>query len=162
LRDPSSLNTEKLSELEEIVAEAPYFQSARMLLAKGSRMLNEPSTKRRISSAAIYATDRPLLKKYISGNLLFLTKPPEEEESASTEGKPTDESKSKVEKETTSSQGSASTKTDETEETKLFIPGIPEGALDVMLEELEHDMEDLKTSRSKFADLQKQIENRVR
>ena len=166
IRDPASLTSESLTQLEEIVAEAPYFQSARMLLAKGSTILKDPASKKRISSAAIYATDRPLLKKYISGNLLFLTKPPEK----------SDETKAEVA--TPASKDQPGTKTpdriDKTvtketipekpaeesefgEDNKLFIPGIPSGALDVMLEELEQDMEDLKSSRLKFADLQEQI-----
>ncbi|MEP1093830.1 MAG: hypothetical protein ABJG78_01905 [Cyclobacteriaceae bacterium] len=175
IRDPASLTSDHLNQLEEIVAEAPYFQSARLLLAKGSAILNEPATKKRVSSAAIYATDRPLLKKYISGNLLFLTKPPSQKaeipgtESAKTAGgskntqpeeaKESADSPSQATADTNQEKdGSALTTVAPTED-KLFIPGIPVGALDAILDELEQDMEDLKFSRSKFADLQEQLED---
>ena len=128
LRNPSSLTSDNLEELESIIVEAPYFQSVRMLLAKGSQMMKDPSTKNRIASAAIYATDRPLLKKYISRSTPpFLVKPPAEQ-SQPQESEP------------------------------LIRPSVPSGILDTILEELEQDMEDLKSSRAKFADVQQQIE----
>lgn len=169
IRDPASLTSENLNQLEEIVAEAPYFQSARMLLAKGSAILTEPATKKRVSSAAIYATDRPLLKKYISGNLLFLTKPPspevdKQETSSQTGGKDTskqvDPSGGKGSSDGKKQEKDASALTTQAPtDDKLFIPGIPVGALDAMLEELEQDMEDLKSSRSKFADMQDHLDD---
>lgn len=173
LRDPSSLSSENLEELEKIAAEAPYFQSVRMLLAKGSRMLNDPSAKKRIATAAIYATDRPLLKKYISGKLLFLTNPPEQKNKAgkteevettpdSNEEKQESVSRHRPPREKYEFPKPKESKEPEPEpddlEGKIVIPGIPEGALDGILEELEQDMEDLKSSRLKFADLQQQIE----
>ena len=72
LRDPSKLTSEHLNELEEIIEEEPYFLSAHLLLAKGSKELKDPKTKKRVASAAIYSTDRILLKKYLSSNLFFL------------------------------------------------------------------------------------------
>lgn len=169
LRDPSSLSSENLEELEKIAKEAPYFQSARMLLAKGSKMLNDPSAKKRVATAAIYATDRALLKKYISGKLLFLTNPPEQKTAKTQTAK--DRVAEEVPKETSRfgppREKYQFPKPKESKEPepepddiagKIVIPGIPEGALDGILEELEQDMEDLKSSRMKFADLQQQIE----
>ncbi|MEP5612344.1 MAG: hypothetical protein ABJP45_08840 [Cyclobacteriaceae bacterium] len=161
IRDPASLTSDHLNQLEEIVAEAPYFQSARLLLAKGSAILNEPATKKRVTSAAIYATDRPLLKKYISGNLLFLTKPPSQKgEEPAGKSKASESTKSAAPSAKTKAEkdGSALTTVAPTDD-KLFIPGIPVGALDAILDELEQDIEDLKFSRSKFADLQEQLED---
>lgn len=167
IRDPASLTSDHLDQLEAIVAESPYFQSARLLLAKGSAILNEPATKKRVSSAAIYATDRLLLKKYISGNLLFLTRPPSQKtevpETASTTTagvhQESAESGSQATADTNQEKdGSALTTVAPTDD-KLFIPGIPVGALDAILDELEQDIEDLKFSRSKFAVLQDQLED---
>ena len=169
LRDPSSLSSENLEELEKIAAEAPYFQSVRMLLAKGSKMLNDPSAKKRVGTAAIYATDRALLKKYISGNLLFLTNPPEGKTKKAQEAEPTNPEEKEERKagfrpprEKYQFPKPKESKEPEPEpdelEGKIVIPGIPEGALDGILDELEQDMEDLKSSRMKFADMQQQIE----
>ncbi len=160
LRDPSSLSTENLRELETVISQAPYFQSARMLLAKGSQLLKEPTTKRRIASAAIYATDRPLLKKYISGKLLFLTKPPQKPDPASqgkrAPSKPTKASGSRAPKRVPRRRNPEPPVTP-LKEDEMTVLGIPSGALDVMLNELEQDMEELKSSRSKFADIQQKL-----
>ncbi|WP_462250005.1 hypothetical protein [Ekhidna sp.] len=80
LRDPHKLSEEQLDELEAIVNENPYFLSARLLLAKASKEQGHPKTKKRIASAAIYSTDRVLLKKYLNGNLFFLKEPAKIEE----------------------------------------------------------------------------------
>lgn len=79
LREPSSISKDELSGLENVTRQYPYFQSAHLLLAKGSRIRKDPNTKKRISSAAVYCTDRTLLKRYISGDMIFLDsvkKPP--------------------------------------------------------------------------------------
>lgn len=72
LREPSSISKDELSGLENVTRQYPYFQSAHLLLAKGSRLRKDPNTKKRISRAAVYCTDRTLLKKYISGDMIFL------------------------------------------------------------------------------------------
>lgn len=79
LRKPAEINKEDISGLESTLKQYPYFQSAHLLLAKGSRLIKDPNTKKRISSAAVYCTDRNLLKKYISGDMIYLdsvNKPP--------------------------------------------------------------------------------------
>lgn len=143
-----------------------------MLLAKGSKMIKDPSAKKRVATAAIYATDRALLKKYISGNLLFLTEPPEQKSKKAKASKPAEEEAPTEEqaavhqhrppREKYKFPKPKESKEPEPEpdelEGKIIIPGIPEGALDGILDELEQDMEDLKSSRMKFADLQQQIE----
>ena len=84
LRDPHRLSEEQLDELEAIVNENQYFLSARLLLAKASKEQGHPKTKKRIASAAIYSTDRVLLKKYLNGNLFFLKEPAKIEEEIAT------------------------------------------------------------------------------
>lgn len=80
LRNPNDLTESDLGELEKVVENNPYFLNGRLLLAKASKELKHPDTRKRISSAAVYSTDRPLFKKYLSDKLFFLSKPPEEEE----------------------------------------------------------------------------------
>ena len=98
LREPNKLSPGQLDELESIVKEHPYFLSARLLLAKASKENNHPETKKRVASAAIYSTDRVLLKKYLSGNLFFLHQPAEVEEPEVEEKKPTEKAKQAVQK----------------------------------------------------------------
>ncbi len=85
LRDPNLLSPKQLEELEAVVNEYPYFLSARLLLAKASKEQNHQKTKQRVASAAVYSTDRILLKKYLNGNLFFLSHPPKIEDDPSTE-----------------------------------------------------------------------------
>ena len=72
LRDPSLLQENEIQELSQLVSRYPYFQGARALLAKVSKERNLKSASLRISSAAVYATDRALLKKYINDHLFIL------------------------------------------------------------------------------------------
>lgn len=72
LRDPSLLHENEIRELHQLVSKYPYFQGARALLAKVSKERNLKDAPLRISSAAVYTTDRALLKKYISDHLFFL------------------------------------------------------------------------------------------
>lgn len=85
LRDPNLLSSKQLEELEAVVNEYPYFLSARLLLAKASKEQGHQKTKKRVASAAVYSTDRILLKKYLNGNLFFLSHPPKIEDESSTE-----------------------------------------------------------------------------
>ncbi len=72
LKKPSSFTKEEVAGLENVVRQYPYFQSAHLVLAKGSKITKDPKTKKRLSRAAVYCTDRVLLKKYITGELIFL------------------------------------------------------------------------------------------
>ncbi|GAB4232513.1 MAG: hypothetical protein Tsb0034_05350 [Ekhidna sp.] len=177
LRDPGKLTTKDLEELEELVNENPYFLSARLLLAKGSKELKDPKTKKRIASAAIYSTDRVLLKKYLSGDLFFLHKPPPEDSIKKPKGAPSEREKKEAQKAsikkvttTTDSQPKEETppkpradirpsalKKEENKPTPK-VPEVPSGHLDSILEELEKDMKDLKASREHFAEVQQKIE----
>ena len=154
LRKPNQLSSEQLKELEGIVNENPYFLSARVLLAKASKEQGHPKTKKRIASAAIYSTDRILLKKYMSGNLFFLNEPPEAEEKQPQSGKTGEKETEKPERTARRSGALIERKDRESPE----IPEFPSGDLDAVLEELQHDLENLKTSREKFAEIQQKIE----
>ncbi|WP_421765280.1 hypothetical protein [Ekhidna sp.] len=234
LRNPNKLSKEQVGKLEEVVNAHPYFLSARLLLAKVSKEHNLPETKKRVASAAIYSTDRVLLKKYLSGNLFFLQEPAQAEESPKkeptqettgkipiqekVEGKDSIESKKQPEapqppKQTVSTPTTAEPtaekdskepikgattkkeekpiRTDTEKESKPTpkqseiappkkaivesaksaspiksrdakpqpeVPDLPSGELDSILEDLERDMENLKNSRAKFAEVQQKIE----
>ncbi|MEO1255524.1 MAG: hypothetical protein AAFY41_11690, partial [Bacteroidota bacterium] len=186
LRKPNQLTSEQLDELEKIVNDNPYFLSARLLLAKASREKKHPQTKKRIASAAIYSTDRILLKKYLNDDLFFLKEQakPEEETVTVSPGKRIKEQGTTQSNQSTSSRtalrGQAKSKKVRTESTNRKtnkppssnvqrptlnkkakpqpqIPDLPSGQLDSILEELKRDMENLKSSREKFAQVQEKI-----
>ncbi|MFT6882437.1 MAG: hypothetical protein ACJAVY_001235 [Marinoscillum sp.] len=73
LRNPGSMTDESLSQLEDLVVSKPYFQGAHTLLAKGSMKLKSKNSPSKVARAAVYATDRVLLKKFINDELIFLT-----------------------------------------------------------------------------------------
>lgn len=233
LRNPNKLSKEQLGKLEEVVNAHPYFLSARLLLAKVSKEQNHPETKKRVASAAIYSTDRVLLKKYLSGNLFFLAEPaqieetpakesakeqvkipvePKKEENKSSTGdkRASDTTPSSKQTAGTSERPAPSVKKESkdvttsktlTEEERPVrkesektaqptrksveiappkkpvekekapvalkskdskpqpeVPDLPTGELDSILEDLQRDMENLKNSRAKFAEVQQKIE----
>ncbi len=73
LRHPHTLDARSLQELESVLKEYPYFQNARTLVAKGSKQLKSKDARYQVNVAAIYATDRALLKRYINDQLIFLS-----------------------------------------------------------------------------------------
>lgn len=73
LRQPAALDGQSISDLESVLEEYPYFQNARTLIAKGSKQLKSKKASLYVNSAAIYATDRALLKRYINDQLIFLS-----------------------------------------------------------------------------------------
>ncbi len=159
LRDPGHLTAQQLNELESIVADHPYFLSARLLLAKGSKELKHSHTKKRIASAAIYSTDRVLFKKYLSGDLFFLSQPkieakPERKKVVTASEKAVVEVKSEAKRE--DKRPSALKET--TKKPVPEVPNVPAGDLDAILEELKQDMQNLKSSRAHFVEVQQQIE----
>ncbi len=187
LRKPNQLTPQQLDELEGIVSEHPYFLSARLLLAKASKESKHPKTKKRVASAAIYSTDRILLKKYLSSDLFFLKEVPKPEEEENTPPKTSDskqqvgrekiEIKQKPEtlipetskdvsqpgKETPSKEEKTNrvnpTVKEREKKTKPQpeVPDLPSGQLDSILDELKRDMDNLKSSREKFAQVQEKI-----
>lgn len=83
LRNPSNLKDNDLIALNQVVSEYPYFLGARVLLAKASKENNDVKAKKYISSAAVYATDRLLLKKFLSDHLFFIDQKDETAEDGS-------------------------------------------------------------------------------
>ncbi|MEP1890782.1 MAG: hypothetical protein ABJJ14_03885, partial [Cyclobacteriaceae bacterium] len=87
IRKPANLTSKDIEDLESVVENFPYFQNARIILAKGGKIKDLPDSKRKIATAAIYATNRALLKKYIQDELIFL-RPLEVHESVLTDKRP--------------------------------------------------------------------------
>jgi len=164
LRNPNKLTSSNLDELEDIIQEDPYFLSARLLLAKGSKELGDKKTKKRVASAAIYSTDRILLKKYLSSNLFFLERGVAEEPTAPPKAK----------RERVLSQSASVQEVGRKEKPRpgsdkrigrlkvekkgLSTPQVATEGLDALLDELKRDMENLKASRHHFAEVQQKIE----
>lgn len=163
LRKPTKISNEQLVDLEKIVDEYPYFLSARLLLAKASKELNHSKTKRHIASAAIYSTDRVLLKKYLSGELFFLSEPPKaapiRERKVPTKKavEPHEKSKSVPKQSVKNGEERVKSVATNRKPSQLEIPEVPSGHLDAILEELQRDLENLKSSREKFVHVQQQI-----
>lgn len=73
LRSPEKLDRESFTDLVRLTEQYPYFQSARTLLAKAAKIKNSKKAGAYVSTAAVYATDRALLKRYINDELIFLS-----------------------------------------------------------------------------------------
>ena len=73
LRQPSLISESNLTELEELAGENPYFHSVHTVIARASKLLRSKESNRRVNTAAIYATSRKALKKYIQGSTEFLS-----------------------------------------------------------------------------------------
>lgn len=66
LQNPQKLDSKSLPDLQEIVKEFPYFQTAQMLLAKNYHNENSFRYDAQLKLAAVYATDRVALYKLIN------------------------------------------------------------------------------------------------
>ncbi|MEP0937520.1 MAG: hypothetical protein ABJH57_19470 [Cyclobacteriaceae bacterium] len=182
IRKPANLTSKDIEDLESVVENFPYFQNARIILAKGGKIKDLPDSKRKIATAAIYATNRALLKKYIQDELIFL-RPLEVHESVLTDKRPAEATpKAKPspkpvvqEKPESASQTDtpspapikekpASPQANETvsEPEPLDAPISAEvedhNDLDDLISDLWHDIEELRKSKAKFLAIEKRLE----
>ncbi|MDE0472424.1 MAG: hypothetical protein OXH57_10825, partial [Ekhidna sp.] len=163
LRNPNQLTSSNLEDLEDIIREYPYLLSARLLLAKGSKNLGDKKTKKRIASAAIYSTDRILLKKYLSSDLFFLGQAATQESYTRPQTKkkralsPSATVEKFDRKEGSKPGPDKHLRIQKQEKKGLSTPQIPSEGLDALLDELKRDMENLKASRHHFVEVQQQI-----
>ncbi len=72
IRKPKTLTPKDIEELEQVVLEFPYFQNARAIIAKGSKLNQLPGSDQKVATAAVYAPDRAFLKKYLTDEIIFL------------------------------------------------------------------------------------------
>lgn len=174
LRSPKDLDKESFAQLKELVKEYPYFQSGRTLLAKASKNLKSKNAPIYISSAAVYATDRALLKRYINDELIFLSPLTVHESHEADHDRDLDQviKTNRIAAAKTKLSGSEPKK-----EQKSRIPKKPvsdqfpqEGylsmddlksetpsELDHIIEELYRDMEELKINRAKLKDIEDKL-----
>lgn len=68
-KQPSTIDAKHLDEIEDIVNENPYFHSAYALIALGRKKLNPKQATKDLIKAAIYATNRVNLKRYLEAGL---------------------------------------------------------------------------------------------
>lgn len=170
LRTPSNLDTESLGQLEALVNDYPYFQGARTLLAKGSKILKSKNAGANISSAAVYATDRALLKRYINDELIFLSPlTVHESHEADRERDLTDTIKTNRITTAQSKQIAKEEPPKPKPQPKPIIqdeapapePSVPETSkssdLDHIIDELYRDLEELKINRARFNKIENEL-----
>lgn len=77
IKDPSLLKNQSVEELQFLIKEYPYFQVARMLLAKNLFNIQHEGYNVALRLAAAYAGDRSKLKSLIEGHPLAMVSQPE-------------------------------------------------------------------------------------
>ena len=70
IRHPNRLTEEDIASLEDLLREHPYFQNAHFLLAKAAHLNQHPKKAQFTQRAAVFATDRPFLKRYLSDDFM--------------------------------------------------------------------------------------------
>ena len=73
LQHPENIDTFKIQQLEEIVAEFPYFQSARAILLKGLNNTNSYKYNPTLKKTAAYTIDRKVLFEFITSPIFLHT-----------------------------------------------------------------------------------------
>lgn len=74
LQNPEDINTSKIQQLEDVISEFPYFQSARALLLKGFNKTYSYKYNPTLKKTAAYTIDRKVLFDFITSSL-FINKP---------------------------------------------------------------------------------------
>ncbi|UXX78148.1 hypothetical protein N7E81_12340 [Reichenbachiella carrageenanivorans] len=71
MKAPENISDADFVELETLVKANPYFQSGHCAIAYASRNLKKSSSTQKMSTAAIYSTNRNIFKHYILGKVKF-------------------------------------------------------------------------------------------
>lgn len=183
IRHPDNLTSKDLEEIDQVIESYPYFQNARIIMAKGSKIKDLPKNKEMVASAAIYATNRALLKKYINDELIFI-RSLEVHESVQTDGRPKpptplpeekvtpvlenenkEETKSEVDFEVEIPETTSENIKEEIPETDMVNSNGEEAVfeeehtdLDDLISDLWHDVDELRKSKARFLEIEKRIE----
>ena len=160
LNNPGDLKEVNLNELDDLVAENPYFQAARVLEAKGHRLLKSKVAGRKTASAAVYSTNRILLKKYLAGDGIKVEKP------VVSSPKPIEEKpkpfvrpvETKVEQTPTPTPTPQASEVPSPEATQVPEPSEGSSSIDQLIYNLHKDMEELEKSRAKYIEVSRKIE----
>ncbi len=156
LNNPGALKEINLQELDEIVSENPYFQAARVLEAKGHRRSKSKVAGRKTASAAIYSTNRVLLKQFLASDGVKVEKPvaakptPIEEKQRPTI-RPAEKPVSQVPSPTPSSSASPGPVPSQVEDASG-------SSIDQLIYSLHKDMEELEKSRARYMEVSRKIE----
>ncbi len=147
LQKPAILNEQNLSELDDMVNENPYFHAARMLEAIGNRSLKTSEAGKKTASAAIYSTNRLLLKKYLAGGVA--TEP--------LASAPKPQPAKEIPKPVSTAPTPEPTKiTAEPAQQISESPG--SSSIDQLIYSLKKDMQELEHSRAKYIEVTRKIE----
>lgn len=76
IRTPEEMSGQDLAELQKVINESPYFQSAYTVMAKGCRLLKHKATPQITKRAAMYATNRDVFKGYLISTSTKKATPP--------------------------------------------------------------------------------------
>ncbi len=150
LNNPGDLKEVNLKELDDLVSENPYFQAARVLEARGHRLLKQKAAGRKTASAAIYSTNRILLKKYLAGDGVDTKRPvapppPQKQE------KPTPTPPAEIPVSQSPVIPSESTPSE-------TVDASGSSNIDQLIYSLNKDMEELEKSRARYIEVTRKIE----
>jgi tetratricopeptide (TPR) repeat protein len=168
LRDPSEVKPNEVQELEQVVRDYPYFQSARILLAKIKHIEDPKKASKYISSAAVHVADRVLLKQYLADQLFFLEPKPEIKERPAkkrneVKGPPSEKKQAKPQKSAPDRVVPKNPKPSPDQHTNQSIaketesPEAPSD-IDKLIAEIYQDLEDLKASKARFNEIERKLE----
>ncbi len=156
LRQPESVSDSTLNELEHLVDENPYFHSAHIVIARASRLLKNQQAGRKINTAAIYATSRKALKKYIQGDMIFTGEIP----AMSAEPTPVPTSAAEPKTAPQKPQETQSEPPSETPQEKTAPTPVPEKTSnESLISEVYENIEEWKKSRNHFLDYELSLED---
>ena len=158
LNNPGDLKEINLQELDEMVAENPYFQAARVLEAKGHRLLKSKVAGRKTASAAIYSTNRILLKQFLAGDGTVVEKPVAAkptpiEEKPRPATRPVEKPASQV-----PSPIPTPPSTPSVSEPALDEDSSGSSSIDQLIYSLQKDMKELEKSRARYIEVSRKIE----
>ncbi len=145
LNNPGELNEHNLAELDDLVTEHPYFQAGRALEAKGNRLLKTRVAGKKTASAAVYSTNRILLKKYLGGKGAVEKQPQKSvyvpKQAATESPTPMHIPIGQV-----------------PSEAREFEPSPGSSSIDQLIYSLKQDMKELEKSRAKYIEVTRKIE----
>ena len=73
LKDPNHVTEKEVTEIGTIIDRYPYFQAGRFLAAKVAEKFDIGNPSRKLTTAAVYSTNRAILKMYIQRGVNFNT-----------------------------------------------------------------------------------------
>ncbi len=155
LNNPGALKEINLQELDEIVSENPYFQAARVLEAKGHRLSKSKVAGRKTASAAIYSTNRVLLKQFLASDGVKVEKP------VAAKPTPIEEKQRPTIRpaERPASQAPSTPPSAPLAETPTQIEDSSgSSSIDQLIYNLHKDMEELEKSRARYMEVSRKIE----